>query len=226
MSKRSPKEGREKKSKIFSKNLENKTFTLRGINFKQANMVRLFLLSGIEVTAIDHIYILENSSLLTNEQLKFRLTETPIYYPPNLDLPEERAVLKVSGGTTRTPNTNEYMEAPLEKKVSFITSDLIALPDNFEARSSLIAILTKGQSLNLEISFARGKATGEDSVRFSCIETISFDLNTDLPHDQLNIQLRDKDIFTFSVVQTMDAYFPYICDKVEEFIKANNFSSA
>jgi hypothetical protein len=228
---KSPKAAKNKDSK-YKFSIGDNNFTIKGINYKQANKVRLFVLSGIKVTAISHIYVLENSSLLTNEQLKFRLTETPIYYPPDEELPEERAILKITPSgkipshvdKDNLVNVDEYMEAVVGKKVSFVTTDYIKFPDDkFIAREALIAILTTGQALNIQISFTRGYATGEDSVRFSCVETIDMDIDKNLSNQDLAILIRDKDSFTFTVVATLDSYFPYICKEVKKFINQDDF---
>lgn len=169
-------------------------FEIKGITCAMANSLRRIILSEIPTMAIEHVFVVNNTSVIQDEVFAHRLGLVPINVDPRLfqyrgreDAPTERntVVFKLNVAARRLPNgliDNEKVyssaltwlpngsEMPEETGAHFNVSQEISMPPVTPVHDDiLLAKLRPGQSIELEAHCTKG--VGEEHAKWSPVAT-------------------------------------------------------
>ena len=122
---------------------------LKGISLEYANALRRICLNGIPVFAIDTIDVIENSSVIADEDLAHRLSMIPLKTElSKYDEPDSRVMFSLDSGDTKSPRTVTTADLLSKDKVVKPISDKIP-----------IAYLAPGQRIKFEAYARLGRGT-------------------------------------------------------------------
>ena len=122
---------------------------LKGISLEYANALRRICLNGIPVFAIDTIDVIENSSVIADEDLAHRLSMIPLKTElSKYDEPDSRVMFSLDSGDTKSPRTVTTADLLSKDKVVKPISDKIP-----------IAYLASGQRIRFEAYARLGRGT-------------------------------------------------------------------
>ena len=138
-------------SSIQILNSDNKKISLKlkGVSLYYANALRRICLNGIPIFAIDTVDIIENSSVLADENIAHTLGMIPLKTElDGSDGADSRVMLVLDSGETE--NTKVVTTAELESKDQVVKPISQQIP---------IAHLAPGQRIKLEAYARRGRGT-------------------------------------------------------------------
>lgn len=171
-------------------------FEIKGITCAMANSLRRIIISEIPTMAIEHVFIVNNTSVIQDEVLAHRLGLVPLEVDPRLfeyrgreDLPTEKntIVLKLNVSAKRNADKsieNEKVysnaltwlptgsELPEETGAVFSTAQEVAVGDvpvKPVHDDILLAKLRPGQAIELEAHCTKG--VGEEHAKWSPVAT-------------------------------------------------------
>ncbi|KAI3434531.1 hypothetical protein D9Q98_002604 [Chlorella vulgaris] len=170
-------------------------FEMLGVSCALANSLRRIMISEAPTMAIEHVYILNNTSVIQDEVLSHRMGLVPLRVDPRLftykskeDAPSEQntIVLKLKVECRRLPNgamendkvysrdlqwLPEGSELSQETSCCFASSQSTLLPDGVRPVHDdiLIAKLRPGQAIELECHCIKG--VGDDHAKWSPVAT-------------------------------------------------------
>ena len=108
-------------SSIQVLNTDNKKISikLKGVSLEYANALRRICLNGVPIFAIDTIDIIENSSVIADEDLAHRLSLIPIKTElSRFDESDSRVIFTLDSGDIKSPRT--VTSADLLSKVEVV----------------------------------------------------------------------------------------------------------
>eukprot|EP00126_Sphaerothecum_destruens_P015757 Sdes_comp9797_c0_seq1m1330 len=173
-------------------------FDLIGVDASLANALRRILIAEIPTVAIEHVFIMNNTSLVQDEVLSHRLGLVPIYCDPHkfeFKSPEEdptdlnTVVFKLSVKCEKNPLAPSLNSSRLEDKYidsSVFSRSLIWQPQGSQAElfsadpirpvhdDILLAKLRPGQEIECELHCEKG--IGKEHIKWSPVGTASYRL--------------------------------------------------
>jgi len=122
---------------------------LKGVSLEYANALRRICLNGVPVFAIDTIDIIENSSVIADEDLGHRLGMIPLKTElSKFDEPDSRVMFVLDSGDIKSPRTVTSADLLSKDEVVKPISDKIP-----------IAYLAPGQRIKFEAYARLGRGT-------------------------------------------------------------------
>ena len=122
---------------------------LKGVSLEYANALRRICLNGVPVFAIDTVDIIENTSVIADEDLAHRLGMIPLKTElSRFDEPDSRVMFALDSGDTESPRTITSAELLTKDEVVKPISDKIP-----------IAYLAPGQRIRFEAYAKLGRGT-------------------------------------------------------------------
>ena len=145
---------------------------LKGVSLHYANALRRICLNGIPIFAIDTVDIIENTSVLADENIAHTLGMIPLKTElEGFDESKSRVMLILDSGDTE--NTKTVTTAELESKDQVIKPISKQIP---------IAYLAPGQRIKLEAYARLGRGTEHAKWNSANISTIT---NTDKENEYI-----------------------------------------
>ncbi len=132
-------------------NTDNKKISikLKGISLEYANALRRICLNGVPIFAIDTVDVIENTSVITDEDLAHRLGMIPLKTElSRFDEPDSRVTFILDSGDTTSPRTITSADLSTTDEVVKPISDKIP-----------IAYLASGQRIRFEAYAKLGRGT-------------------------------------------------------------------
>ncbi|KAK9868086.1 hypothetical protein WJX84_006631 [Apatococcus fuscideae] len=184
---------------------ENATleFDIIGIDASIANALRRILISEVPTMAIEHVFFVNNTSIIADEMLAHRLGLVPLQVDPNLfewkqgeDVASERNTIVMGLNIacrregTKMINTDvlsselkwlpEGSELPDETLCRFVSSQAEILPNGMAPTvdNILLARLRPGQCIHLEAHCIKGQ--GREHAKWSPVATAWYRLNPEV----------------------------------------------
>ena len=122
---------------------------LKGVSLEYANALRRICLNGVPVFAIDTVDIIENTSVIADEDLAHRLGMIPLKTElSRFDEPASRVIFILDSGDTESPKTITSADLLTKDEVVKPISDKIP-----------IAYLAPGQRIRFEAYAKLGRGT-------------------------------------------------------------------
>ena len=122
---------------------------LKGVSLQYANALRRICLNGVPVFAIDAVDIIENSSVIADEDLAHRLSMIPLKTElSRFDESDSRVMFVLDSGDTQSPKTITSADLSSKDEVIKPISDKIT-----------IAYLAPGQRIKVEAYARLGRGT-------------------------------------------------------------------
>lgn len=196
-------------------------FEMKGVSCAVANSLRRIMISETPTMAIEHVYIVNNTSVIQDEVLSHRLGLVPLKVDPRLfqykakeDAPSEQntIVLKLKVECRRLPNgamendkvysrdlvwLPEGSEMPDETSCRFTSSQAALVPGGVRPVHDdiLIAKLRPGQAIELECHCTKG--VGDEHAKWSPVATTWYRLMPELallqqPRGQIAEELAEQ----------------------------------
>jgi len=139
---------------------------LKGVSLQYANALRRICLNGVPIFAVDTVDILENSSVIPDEDITHRLGLIPLKTElSRSDESDSRVILALDSGDIQSPRTVTSAELTSNDKVVKPISDKIP-----------IAYLAPGQRIRIEAYARLGRGTEHAKWNSSNISVL---INTD-----------------------------------------------
>lgn len=139
---------------------------LKGVSLQYANALRRICLNGVPIFAVDTVDILENSSVIADEDITHRLGLIPLKTElSRSDESDSRVILALDSGDIQAPRTVTSAELTSNDKVVKPISDKIP-----------IAYLAPGQRIRIEAYARLGRGTEHAKWNSSNISVL---VNTD-----------------------------------------------
>ncbi len=132
-------------------NTDNKKISikLKGISLEYANALRRICLNGVPIFAIDTVDVIENTSVITDEDLAHRLGMIPLKTElSRFDEPDSRVTFILDSGDITSPRTITSADLSTTDEVVKPISDKIP-----------IAYLASGQRIRFEAYAKLGRGT-------------------------------------------------------------------
>ena len=122
---------------------------LKGVSLEYANALRRICLNGVPVFAIDTVDIIENSSVIADEDLAHRLSMIPLRTElSRFNEPDSRVMFTLDSGDTKSVKTVTSADLSTKDEVVKPISDKIP-----------IAYLAPGQRIRFEAYARLGRGT-------------------------------------------------------------------
>ena len=155
-------------SSIQVLNSDNKKISikLKGVSLQYANALRRICLNGVPIFAVDTVDIIENSSIIADEDITHRLGLIPLKTElSRFDESDSRVILVLDSGDIQAPRTVTSAELSSNDQVVKPISDKIP-----------IAYLAPGQRIRIEAHARLGRGTEHAKWNSSNISVLT---NTD-----------------------------------------------
>ena len=134
---------------IITKEDNKISIKLKGISLHHANALRRICLNGVPVFAIDTVDIIENSSVIADEDLTHRLSMIPLRTElTRFNEPDSRVMFTLDSGDTKSVKTVTSADLSTKDEVVKPISDKIP-----------IAYLAPGQRIKFEAYARLGRGT-------------------------------------------------------------------
>jgi DNA-directed RNA polymerase subunit D len=134
---------------VLSTDSKKISVKLKGVSLEYANALRRICLNGVPVFAIDTIDIIENSSVIADEDLGHRLGMIPLKTElSKFDEPDSRVMFVLDSGDIKSPRTVTSADLLSKDEVVKPISDKIP-----------IAYLAPGQRIKFEAYARLGRGT-------------------------------------------------------------------
>ena len=195
--------------KSLSKN--NLEFDLIGVDASIANAIRRFMIAEVPTIAIEHVYVIQNTSVMHDEILSHRLGLIPLDIDPRKfnfkenDDPTDlnTVVFKLSSKCSAIPGMASHVD-PTQKYTnsSVYSKDLVWVPQGDQSsrfnnlkcidNDILITKLRPGQEIELEVHCVKG--IGKDHAKFSPVTSLGYRL---LPTIKISSPIIGQDAVLF-----------------------------
>ncbi len=152
-------------------NTDNKKISvkLKGVSIEYANALRRICLNGVPVFAIDTVDIIENSSVIADEDLVHRLSMIPLKTElTRFSEPDSRVMFTLDSGDTKSVKTVTSADLSTTDEVVKPISDKIP-----------IAQLAPGQRIRFEAYAKLGRGTEHAKWNSSNISVLTNTENSD-----------------------------------------------
>jgi len=195
----------ENKCRLQIQRLSNRSieFDLEGVDAPVANAIRRVLIAEVPTTAIEHVYVWNNTSVIHDEVLSHRLGLVPLNVNPRLlnmrevgETPTDldTVVFKLQVQCSRNPQAAQNSDNP---EVKYINSNVYASDLQWVSQGEqvemfgnkkpaptnpniLLAKLRPGQEIDMEMHAIKG--IGSDHAKWSPVATATYRL---MPHIRL-----------------------------------------
>ena len=155
---------------VLNTNSKKISVKLKGISLEYANALRRICLNGVPVFAIDTIDVIENSSVIADEDLAHRLSMIPLKTElSRFDEPDSRVIFTLDSGDIKSPKTVTSADLLSNDEVVKPISDKIP-----------IAYLAPGQRIRFEAYARLGRGTEHAKWNSANISVLT---NTDKEND-------------------------------------------
>jgi len=155
---------------VLNTNSKKISVKLKGISLEYANALRRICLNGVPVFAIDTIDVIENSSVIADEDLAHRLGMIPLKTElSRFDEPDSRVIFTLDSGDIKSPKTVTSADLLSNDEVVKPISDKIP-----------IAYLAPGQRIRFEAYARLGRGTEHAKWNSANISVLT---NTDKEND-------------------------------------------
>ena len=151
---------------VLNSNNKKISIKLKGVSLQYANALRRICLNGVPIFAVDTVDILENSSVIADEDITHRLGLIPLKTElSKLDESDSRIILILDSGDIQAPRTVTSAELSSNDQIVKPISDKIP-----------IAYLAPGQRIKIEAHARLGRGTEHAKWNSSNISVLT---NTD-----------------------------------------------
>ena len=151
---------------VLNSNDKKISIKLKGVSLQYANALRRICLNGVPIFAVDTVDILENSSVIADEDITHRLGLIPLKTElSKLDESDSRIILILDSGDIQAPRTVTSAELSSNDQIVKPISDKIP-----------IAYLAPGQRIKIEAHARLGRGTEHAKWNSSNISVLT---NTD-----------------------------------------------
>ena len=134
---------------VLNSNNKKISIKLKGVSLQYANALRRICLNGVPIFAVDTVDILENSSVIADEDITHRLGLIPLKTElSKLDESDSRIILILDSGDIQAPRTVTSAELSSNDQIVKPISDKIP-----------IAYLAPGQRIKIEAHARLGRGT-------------------------------------------------------------------
>ena len=176
---------------VLNSNDKKISIKLKGVSLQYANALRRICLNGVPIFAVDTVDIIENSSVIADEDITHRLAMIPLKTElSKFDESDSRVILVLDSGDTQAARTVTSADLSSNDEIVKPVSDKIP-----------IAYLAPGQRIKVEAYARLGRGTEHAKWNSSNISVLT---NTDKEDEHiLTVEstgaLKPKDIILTGV---------------------------